>query len=86
MLSPLLFEAIDSSDDAFFHQRSPEVEDVAELEISETQIGLDLLAVRPADLCNRLEFDDDLVRYHQVGAEGLIKRDAFVDKRERASA
>ena len=69
----LLFEAIDSSDDAFFRQRSPEVEDVAEFEISEAQIGLNLLAVRPADLCNRLEFDDDFVRYHQIRAKGLIK-------------
>src|SRR5579863_6344868 len=77
----IFLQAVDRPDDALLHQRRPEVEDVSEFHAGEPQVGLNLLAVRPAEHLNGLQLDDDLAGHEQIGAKGLVEGDAFVKNR-----
>ena len=78
-----LIKSVDGTDDAIAQKGFAKVEQIAELQAGQFQIGLDLFAVGRTELGNGLEFEDHAVGDDEVGAKAFVEGEAVVGDGDR---
>ena len=69
---------VDDAEDAVFEEIHAEVDEKADLQVHENQVGFDLLGIDGMHLVGGFEFDDDFAVDKKVQPEGVFNGGAFV--------
>ena len=75
----LFGESVDAADDSVFEQFFAEVQEVAEFEAGEAEIGLELFLVDGGEAFDGFDFEEHLVGDDDIGTESFVEMDSAED-------